>query len=83
MDVFLLWHTYDLKDDYGTHEEIKLIGVFSTEEKAEEVIALLKDKDGFRDLPVSCFTISKYRVDPKPDRIGWAEGFFTARWVEE
>ena len=30
-DVFLLWHTHDLTDDCGTHEEVKLIGVFSSE----------------------------------------------------
>lgn len=26
-DVFLLWHTHDLTDNCGTHEEVKLIGV--------------------------------------------------------
>ena len=37
LDVFLLWHTHDLTDDFGTHEEVKLIGVFPSEEKASEV----------------------------------------------
>ena len=39
LDVFLLWHTHDLTDDCGTHEEVKLIGVFSSEKKASEASA--------------------------------------------
>lgn len=42
-DIFLLWHTHNLTDDFGTHEEIKLIGVFSSEAKASEAIELVKD----------------------------------------
>lgn len=38
LDVFLLWHTHDLTDDCGTHEEVKLIGVFSSEKKASEAM---------------------------------------------
>lgn len=77
-DVFLLWHIHDLEDDFGTHEEEKLIGVFSSEGKAEEAIELLKGKEGFRDLPVTCFEIHKMRVD----RTGWTDGFCTVRWRE-
>lgn len=78
MDVFLLWHTHDLTDDDGTHEEVKLIGVFSSEEKANEAIDLLKDKEGFRDYPSDNFEIHKNTVD----RPGWTDGFCTARWME-
>lgn len=77
-DVFLLWHTHDLEDDFGTHEEVKLIGVFSSEDKAYKAIELLKDKEGFRDFPLSCFEISKTKID----RTSWADGFCTVRWVE-
>ena len=70
-DVFLLWHTHDLTDDCGTHEEVKLIGVFSSEEKASEAMEQLKDKEGFRDFPVSCFEISKMEID----QTNWADGF--------
>ena len=50
-DVFLLWHTYDLTDDCGTHEEVKLIGLFSSEEKASEAMEQLKDKEnGYQNL---------------------------------
>lgn len=77
-DVFLLWHIHDLEDDLGTHEEEKLIGVFSSEGKAEEAIELLKGKEGFRDFPVTCFEIHKMRVD----RTSWTDGFCTVRWRE-
>ncbi len=76
--VFLLWHNHDLSDDFGTHEEIKLIGVFSSEGKAQETIERLKDKEGFRDYPLSCFEISKTKID----QTSWADGFFIARWTE-
>jgi len=73
MDVFLLWHTQDLTDDDGTHEEIKFIGVFSTEEKAKNAVEQLKGKEGFRDHPVSCFEIHKEKIDQP----GWVDGFVT------
>ena len=78
-EVFLLWHTYDLKDDFGIHEEIKLIGVFSTEEKANEVIELLKNREGFVEHSVDCFEISKRKIDQP----SWTEGFFTVRYMDE
>lgn len=78
MDIFLLWHTHDLTDDYGTHEEVKLIGVFSSEAKAKEIIEQLKDREGFRDFPQSCFQIDKSKMD----RPGWVDGFSTVRWTD-
>lgn len=78
MEVYLLWHTHDLTDDFGTHKEIKLIGVFSSEEKAKKVIDDLKDKEGFRDHPLECFEIGKNKIDSP----SWTDGFFIARWTE-
>ena len=73
MDVFLLWHVYELTDDDGTRDEEKFIGVFSSEEKATDAIEQLKGKEGFRDHPVNCFEIHKDKVD----RVGWVDGFVT------
>ena len=28
--VYVLWHSHELKDDLGSHDEIKMIGIFST-----------------------------------------------------
>lgn len=77
-DVFLLWHTHPLTDDFGTHEEVKLIGVFSSEAKAREAMELLQDKEGFRDYLPQCFMIDRARLD----ETGWADGFYIARWTE-
>ena len=40
----MLWHTYELTDDFGTHDEDKLIGVFSYKQKAKEAISVLKKR---------------------------------------
>ncbi len=78
MDIFLLWHTHDLTDSYGIHKEVKLIGVFSSEEKANEAIGQVKDQEGFRDFPISCFQIDKSKIDQP----SWADGFSTIHWTE-
>jgi hypothetical protein len=77
-DVFLLWHIHDLTDDLGTHKEVKLIGIFSSEAKASEAIELVKDKDGFRESPLNCFEI----VEMKVDQPSWIDGFSTIHWTE-
>lgn len=46
MKAYLLWHIHELHDDYGVHDEEKLIGIFSTEEKAAEAIETHKDLEG-------------------------------------
>ena len=76
MDVFLLWHIHDTTDDCGIHEEEKLIGVFSSEAKANEAIKQLKGRVGFRDYPLNCFEIHKFQMD----RLRWADGFFEFHW---
>ena len=70
-NVFLLWHTHNLTDDCGTHEEVKLIGVFSSAEKANEAMEQLKNKEGFRDFPISCFEIAKIKIG----QTSWIDGF--------
>ena len=75
MKVYILWHIYELHDDYGPHDEEKLIGIFSTRERAAEAIESHKDLEGFRDYPVECFEIHEAVVD----RSNWNEGFTTVR----
>lgn len=77
-EVYLLWHCHELEDDFGLHDEEKFIGVFSSKEKAEEAINLLKNKEGFSDYPKKCFEIDKATVD----RPNWTEGFCTVTWRE-
>ena len=78
--IYLLWHIHESRDDFGTHDEEKLLGVFSTSEKAEDSITLFRDLEGFRDFPSECFSIEEVKVDV-PNR-SWTEGFFTVRYVE-
>ncbi len=72
-DVFMIWHRHELTDGYGAHEQVKLIGIFSCEAKAREAIAQVKDREGFRDFPCTCFEIHKTKID----QVGWADGFCT------
>ena len=76
MKVYVLWHVYELTDDFGDHDEEKLIGIYSTEEKAKEAIQSHKDLEGFRDYPVDCFEIHEYETD----KLNWNEGFTTVRY---
>ena len=78
MDVFLLWHKYELRDDFGTHDEVKLIGAFSSERSAQEAVRLLRGREGFRDFPLRCFAINNMEID----HMNWADGFSTVRWTE-
>lgn len=67
MKVFLAWHTYD---DDGC-EEAKLLGVFSTQARAEAAIAARRDKPGFVKHPDG-FEIADITVDLDQE---WMEGF--------
>jgi hypothetical protein len=70
--VYILEHVYEVDDI----DEIKFIGVFSSEEKAKLAIDKLKNIKGFKDFPVECFQISENIID----NIGWQEGFI--KWVD-
>lgn len=65
--VFLLEHSYKI----GKFTEIKIIGVYSSKEKAKIVVEKYKYLLGFKDYPEDCFHIDEYKIDE--DR--WAEGF--------
>ena len=76
MKIYELWHVYEPEDDCGYHDEEKLIGIYSTREKAEEAISSHKDLEGFRDLPQKCFEIHESELD----RSRWNDGFTTIRY---
>ena len=71
--VYMLEHLHELEDG---HEDLKLIGHYSTREKAEAALALVRGKPGFRD-HVEGFTIWEVEVD-KEGPPGWPEGYLTA-----
>lgn len=66
MKVYLLTHLYD-QDDI---DAFKIIGIFSSREKALDAVSTIKDQPGFRKYPDS-FSIDSYEVDD----FFWREGF--------
>ena len=76
MKVYVLWHVYEQSDDFGEQDEEKLIGIYSTEEKARDAIQSHKDLEGFKDLTLECFEIHEYELD----RSSWNDGFTTVRY---
>ncbi len=65
--VYILWHRYEPEPEV---DEEKLLGIYSSEERAREAITRLKDQPGFRDHPKG-FAIERCKIDND----GWQEGF--------
>lgn len=74
--VFLLEHVHEFDDG---HEDMKLIGVFSSEALARAAQQRVASQPGFRDLPEG-FCISDHEVDGP---VGWPEGYATIQPGEE
>ena len=70
MKVYLLQHRHELDGDDA--EEVKTIGIYSTESNAEAAVQRLVTQPGFRDYPDD-FVIDEYEVDQDE----WDEGFIT------
>ena len=70
-EVFLLWHVHEFDDG---HEDLKVIGVYSTRAKAESGLSAVRHQPGFCDLPGG-FVIGECRLDPIVP--GWSEGYAT------
>jgi len=66
MRVYLLTHTRDEEDLDG----FKIIGIFSSQEKALEAARSLSGKQGFRDYPDK-FNVGGYDID----KMFWVDGF--------
>lgn len=67
--VFLLWHTH-LDDTLEKSEDIKLIGVYTSESKAKEALSRSIKLEGFRDYKDG-FEISAHKLDKDE----WVSGF--------
>lgn len=66
--VFVLVHAYEF--DEG--REMKILGAYSSQEKADEAIERYYKLEGFRDYPKACFWV--YEMDVNKDE-EWNEGF--------
>ena len=69
MKVFLLQHVHPLTDG---DEDIKVIGIYSSADKAQQAIARLSRLPGFSGAARG-FHIDAYELDED----GWREGFVT------
>ena len=67
--VFVLQHVHETADGV---EDVKLIGVYSSREKAQEAVARLGGVPGFSDAPDG-FHIDQYHLDQDH----WVEGYVT------
>ncbi len=67
MKVFVLQHVHELSPD---NEDVKLIGVYSTEDQAKHAIARLVGTPGFCEAPDG-FHIDGYELDEDH----WTEGY--------
>jgi hypothetical protein len=73
--VFVLQHVHTVSDGEEEDEDIKLIGVYSTDAQALAAISRLSTRPGFRD-HLDGFHISPLTLDKDQ----WSEGF--VRWRE-
>jgi homoserine kinase type II len=71
MEVFVVQHAHEIEED---KEDVKFIGVYSTEESANAAVAGLSLQAGFRETS-NGFHVDRYTVDEDH----WTGGFITAR----
>lgn len=74
--VYVLQHIYEYGED-NEYMEDKMLGVYSSEEKASEAIERYMLLEGFRDYPRECFYISKYSIDTD----SWIGGFVNGETI--
>jgi hypothetical protein len=72
--VYLVQHSYEVGEN-GEFNEVKLIGVYSTQEKAEEAVDRYKEIPGFKNY-LNGFHIGKHEIN----KDNWNEGFIS--WLE-
>ena len=73
--VFLLHHVHEWEDG---HEDVKLIGVYSSHALAEAALRTVREQPGFKDALLG-FEINECRLD----RTDWKEGYVTLQPPDE
>ena len=68
--VYVVQHVHIINDD---EEDVKMIGVYSTEQLGHEAVARLRLQPGFCDVPAG-FHVERYELD----KDHWTEGFVTS-----
>ncbi len=67
--AFLVQHVHDLSSDDAY---VKIVGIYSSKEKAESTVERYRSLPGFKNYPKG-FNISEYEID----KDYWEEGFVT------
>ncbi|MCM3781989.1 hypothetical protein M3231_03295 [Neobacillus mesonae] len=67
--AFLVQHSYEVGED-GMYDETKLIGIYSSFERAKLVVETYKNLPGFKDY-ADHFFIEEYELDKNH----WEDGF--------
>lgn len=77
--VYLVQHSYEYEIEEGIpSEETKIIGIYSSIEKAKETVEHFLTIEGFKDFPEDCFYIDAYKLDTN----NWEDGFITKKSAE-
>ena len=76
--VFVLQHVHTVSEGDNEDEDIKLIGVYSSELHAEAAMGRLSTQPGFRD------NLEGFHISPLTlDKDQWSEGFVSWREAME
>jgi hypothetical protein len=78
MKVYLLEHYYEVVFNGKIFFETKTIGIYSTRDKADQVIKRFINITGFNKYPITCFNIDEYEID----KDNWTEGFIGSDEIE-
>jgi len=73
-EVFVVQHVHEFEDG---EEDVKMIGVYSTRQRAQEAVERTRALPGFRDAPDG-FHIDRYLLDQDH----WTEGYITVHNTE-
>lgn len=69
-NVYVLSHSYNFGENME-YRESKMLGVYSSEKSAKNAIDKYLVLEGFRDYPIDCFCVTKYRLG----EMHWTDGF--------
>lgn len=75
MDVYVVQHVHEIDEE---NEDVKFIGVYSSEETAAAAVSRLAAQPGFRET-TGGFHVDRYTVDEDH----WVGGFVTLRPGDE
>lgn len=77
--MYLLYHQYEYGEN-NENEEIKTLGIYSSEQEAVKAIERYCKLEGFKKFPKECFVVDEYNVNVDT---GWKEGFVNSNDLEQ